>query len=160
MRMKAALLSSLAYRPRLLVLDEPFSGLDAVVREDVSRAILQFVRDEDWTILITSHDIDEIERLADRVAIMREGALTVNESVESLQARFRRVQVTLPAAAPLTAGWPREFLRVEQNGARLAFITSAYESDEKLRAALPANSQVESLTMTLREIYIALNQTN
>jgi ABC-2 type transport system ATP-binding protein len=160
MRMKAALLSSLAYRPKLLVLDEPFSGLDAVVREDLSRAILQFVHEEDWTILITSHDIDEIERLADHVAIMQEGTLTVNETVESLQSRFRRVQVILPNPEPLMAKLPSTFLHVGQNGILLSFVHSTFENAEKLRAELPANSQVESLTMSLREIYIALCTTN
>ncbi|MDR0533691.1 MAG: ABC transporter ATP-binding protein [Verrucomicrobiales bacterium] len=156
MRMKAALLSSLAYRPKLLVLDEPFSGLDAVVREDLSRAILQFVREEDWTILITSHDIDEIERLADRVAIMQEGTLTVNESVTALQERFRRVQVTLPNAGTLMVKLPNTWLQTEQNGARLCFVDSTFESEEKLKSQLPANSQIETLTMSLREIYIAI----
>ncbi len=67
MKMKAALLTSLAYRPRLLVLDEPFSGLDPLVRDEVIRGMLELTEQENWTVLISSHDIDEVERLADWV---------------------------------------------------------------------------------------------
>ena len=68
MLMKAALLSSLAYRPKLLVLDEPFSGLDPLVREEFVRGVLEVSAQGDWTVLVSSHDIEEVERLADHVA--------------------------------------------------------------------------------------------
>jgi ABC-2 type transport system ATP-binding protein len=63
-RMKAALLSALAFRPRLLALDEPFSGLDLLAREEFLEGLLELSRQDNWTIFISSHDIDKIERLA------------------------------------------------------------------------------------------------
>src|SRR5262245_10394043 len=66
MLMKAALLSSLAYRPKLLVLDEPFSGLDPLVRDEFIRGVLEVSATEQWTVLVSSHDIEEIGRASCR----------------------------------------------------------------------------------------------
>jgi ABC-2 type transport system ATP-binding protein len=86
-RMKAALLASLAYRPALLVLDEPFTGLDPVVRDDLIEALLRPPGGRAWTVLVSSHDMHEVERLADRVVFIEGGRLLLEESVESLLAR-------------------------------------------------------------------------
>jgi ABC-2 type transport system ATP-binding protein len=74
-RMKASLLSSLAYRPKLVVLDEPFSGLDPLVRDEFLHGLLELTETEGWTVFVSSHDIEEVERLADRVAIIDRGRL-------------------------------------------------------------------------------------
>jgi ABC-2 type transport system ATP-binding protein len=72
MKVKAALLVSLAYRPRVLLLDEPFTGLDPLVRDEFIRGILELSEEGNWTVFISSHDIDEVERLADWVGRVRE----------------------------------------------------------------------------------------
>ena len=90
MRMKAALLVSLAYRPQLVVLDEPFSGLDPVARDELIRALLELTGEHNWTTLISSHDIDEIERLADSIAFIDKGRVFVTESVQDLVEKYRR----------------------------------------------------------------------
>jgi ABC-2 type transport system ATP-binding protein len=77
MKMKAAMLSALAYRPRLLVLDEPFSGLDPVVRDEIVEALLELSNLDRWTIFVSSHDISEIENLADHVGFLRDGELVL-----------------------------------------------------------------------------------
>ena len=109
MLMKASLLSSLAYRPKLLVLDEPFSGLDPLVRDEFIHGVLETSAAGEWTVLISSHDIAEIEQLADHVAILDAGRLKLSEPAESLQSRFRRIELTLPAphAPPRTPRRPR-----------------------------------------------------
>jgi len=63
-RMKAALLASLAFRPELVVLDEPFSGLDPLVRDELTRGLLEASGPREWTVLLSSHDIEEVERPA------------------------------------------------------------------------------------------------
>ena len=90
MRMKAALLVSLAYRPELVVLDEPFSGLDPLARDELIRALLELTGEHNWTTLISSHDIDEIERLADSIAFIDKGQVFVTESVQDLVGKYRR----------------------------------------------------------------------
>ena len=73
MFMKVALLSSMAYRPELLILDEPFSGLDPLAREELIDAILDLMNGENWTILLSSHDVHEVEQLCDQVTILNRG---------------------------------------------------------------------------------------
>ena len=92
-RMKAALLSSLAYRPQLLVLDEPFSGLDPLVRDEFLSGILSLTEQEGWTVWISSHDIDEVEHFADRVAIIAQGRIDLAEDVTELQSRFQQIDL-------------------------------------------------------------------
>jgi ABC-2 type transport system ATP-binding protein len=83
-RMKVALLISLAYRPELIILDEPFTGLDPLVRDELIRALLELTGEHRWTTLISSHDIDEVERLADSIAFIDNGRIVFTESVQAL----------------------------------------------------------------------------
>jgi ABC-2 type transport system ATP-binding protein len=82
MRMKAALASSLAYRPKLIVLDEPFTGLDPLVRDDLIQGLLD--RAEESTILVSSHDLGEIESFASHVGYLDEGQLRFSEELTTL----------------------------------------------------------------------------
>ncbi len=105
MRMKAALASSLAYRPKLVVLDEPFTGLDPLVRDDLIEALLENA--EGSTILISSHDLAEIESFASHIGYLERGRLQFSEEMGSFTQRFREIEVTVPAPGPLpTRTWP------------------------------------------------------
>ena len=84
MRMKMALACALPFRPKLLVLDEPFSGLDALVREELASGFLR--RAEETTIFLSSHELDEVERLATHVAFIDAGRLLFQGSIASLTA--------------------------------------------------------------------------
>jgi ABC-2 type transport system ATP-binding protein len=88
-RMKAALLISLAYRPELIILDEPFTGLDPLVRDELIRALLELTGEHRWTTLIASHDIDEVERLADAIAFIDSGRVVFTDSVQALIEKHR-----------------------------------------------------------------------
>ena len=158
MLMKAALLSSLAYRPKLLVLDEPFSGLDPVVRDDFIRGVLEVSATGDWTVVVSSHDIEEVERLADHVAMLDAGRLRLSERTESLQARFRRVEVTGAAAA--AAALP-ECVEWEQSGVLTRFVATHYAAGESERewSARLGTSAVRVQPMSLREIFMTLART-
>lgn len=154
MLMKAALLSTLAYRPKLLVLDEPFSGLDPLARDDFVRGVLEASELGDWTVLVSSHDIEEVERLADHVALLESGALRFSETTESLLNRFRRVEVTGsgPGTIPVPpAGW----LELEQKGGLVRFIAANYGTgtEEGCREYFPGGA-VTAHPMTLREIFV------
>lgn len=160
MRMKAALLSSLAYRPKLVVLDEPFSGLDPLVRDEFIRGLLELTEQEGWTVFVSSHDIEEVQRLADRVAIINRGKLALDETSDSLQARFRAVEVVLPDDGRATVNLPVDWLHAEQAGRTLRFTASRFANEEAfaaaLREAMPAAAHHEVRPMSLREIFVAL----
>lgn len=89
MRLKLALACALAFRPRLLVLDEPFSGLDALTRDEM---IGEFLREpRETSILISSHELDEVERLATHVAFLDEGRLLFQGTLAALREHARTV---------------------------------------------------------------------
>ena len=157
MRVKAALVTALAYRPRLLVLDEPFSGLDPVVREDLVHGVLERAGEEQWSVLISSHDLDEVERLVDSVAFLDAGRIVLSEPMDTLQGRFRRVEVTRAEPGP-----PPEpeacWLGVTTAGRVVRFVNTDYDgaaSDARISARFPG-ARIEAQPMSLRQIFVAL----
>jgi ABC-2 type transport system ATP-binding protein len=162
MKVKAALLTSLAYRPRLLVLDEPFTGLDALVRDEFIRGVLELSDEGNWTVFISSHDIDEVERLADWVGIIEGGRLHLAESATTLQARFRSIECVVGDAARLPASPPRSWLAPEMAGHCLRAVESSYQpeaSEALIRSVFPDASQISASPMSLRDIFLALART-
>jgi ABC-2 type transport system ATP-binding protein len=164
MLMKAALLSSLAYRPKLLILDEPFSGLDPLVRDELVKGIIEVSAAGEWTVLVSSHDIEEVERMTDHVALLDAGRLRLSEPTDVLQARFRRVEVDFvqdtggEPAGPLPADW----LELERFGHRVTFVDCAFDVDRTHRACLERfpGGVVTALPMTLRQIFLTLARTH
>ena len=160
MKMKAALLSTLAYRPKLLVLDEPFSGLDPVVRDDFTRGLLEAAQLGDWTVLVSSHDIEEVERLADHIALLEAGRLRFTETTESLLGRFRRIEIDQEYRGQ-AGGLPATWLGWESGAGRASFVDSAYEREATERACRERfpEAAVQARPMTLREIFVTLART-
>jgi ABC-2 type transport system ATP-binding protein len=155
-RMKAALLSSLAYRPELLVLDEPFTGLDPLVRDELIRALLELPGERPWTVFVSSHDIDEVERLADWVGFMTAGRLVFAEPVAALLTRFRAVEVIAAEGdaphLPANSHW----LFQGRAGRTLRFIDTAHDAGaDGIASAFPGTT-IHITSMALREIFVAL----
>ena len=86
---KSALLAALAHRPELLVLDEPSSGLDPIVRRDILEAIIRTVAEEGRTVLFSSHLLDEIERVSDFVGFLHQGKLAITGTMDEVKSRYR-----------------------------------------------------------------------
>jgi ABC-2 type transport system ATP-binding protein len=163
MRMKASLLTSLAYRPRLLILDEPFTGLDAVVRDEVIHGILELTEQESWSVFISSHDIDEVERLADWTGYIDGGILRLSEPSSSLIARFKRLDCVTPEAARLPSPTPPSWLLPEINSRSFRVIESEYvpgKSESILLSIFPGASDVTATDLSLREIFVGLTQSS
>ncbi len=160
MKMKAALMAALAYHPELLVLDEPFSGLDPVVRDDFIRGLIETSAQGEWTIFISSHDIEDIERLADWIGVIENGKLRFAEELESLQRRFRRIEVTRTSAngSGPAANRPAAWLNYEEAGMMSRFIDSGYttgETEKRCGEMFPGSTSTAS-PVPLREIYVTL----
>lgn len=97
---QAGLLGALAHRPDFLVLDEPSSGLDPIVRRDILGAIIRTVADEGRTVLFSSHLLDEVERVADHMAMIYQGQLLLNAPMETIKAEHTRFVATFEASPP------------------------------------------------------------
>jgi ABC-2 type transport system ATP-binding protein len=161
MRIKAALASSLAYRPRLLVLDEPFGGLDPLVRDEVIEGLLDSAGET--TIFISSHDLAEIESFATHIAYLDQGRLQFSEEMVTLSARFREVEVTLDQPGGLPAAlpdrWPEHWLRPEAAPTMVRFVDSRFENgrtQSEIRQLFGEVREVTAYPMALRAIFVAL----
>jgi ABC-2 type transport system ATP-binding protein len=153
-RARAGLLVALAHRPELLVLDEPSSGLDPVVRRDILGAIIRTIADEGRTVLFSSHLLDEVERVADRVAIIHQGRILLTAPMEEIKDTHRRVT--------LRFGQPHErppslvgTLSFEGQGFEWTYICSG-ESGQLRRAAEAIGATVvDDAALTLDEIFVS-----
>ena len=159
MWMKTALAASLAYRPSLLVMDEPFSGLDPVVRQDLIEGLLENA--EGTTILVSSHDLSDIESFASHIGYLDRGRLQFSEEMSSLTQRFREVEVTVdsPAAAPTNSHWPAHWLRRETSPALIRFVETQFEAertDNEIRQLFGEVRNISVNPMPLRAIFITL----
>ena len=157
MKVKAALAASLAYRPRLIVLDEPFGGLDVLVREQLIESLADCTPEA--TILIASHDLAEIESFATHVAYLNEGRLEFVEEMSGLSERFREIEITLDAPSGLPAGLPATWLNAEQAGSLLRFTHTRYDAArlrEEIAGRLARVRDVDARAMSFRAIFLAL----
>jgi ABC-2 type transport system ATP-binding protein len=97
---QAGLLIALAYRPELLVLDEPSSGLDPIVRRDILGAIIRTIASEGRTVLFSSHLLDEVEQVADHVTMIDQGRIAHSAPLEALKESYRCVTVRFAESRP------------------------------------------------------------
>jgi ABC-2 type transport system ATP-binding protein len=157
MRMKAALASSLAYRPRLIVLDEPFTGLDALVRDELIEGVLECA--DGATILISSHDLSEVESFASHIGYLDRGRLQFSEEMTSLVDRFREIEITLanPSQSPISL--PATWLNTEQSTSVVRFVDTQFDRERTIAEVhrLFGNTQHISVNpMPLRAIFVTL----
>jgi len=153
-RARAGLLVALAHRPELLVLDEPSSGLDPVVRRDILGAIIRTIAEEGRTVLFSSHLLDEVERVADRVAIIHHGRIMLTAPMDEIKDTHRRVTLRFrqpldrPPALVGTLSYAGE-------GAEWTYVCSG-ESDQLRRAAEAIGaSVVDDAALSLDEIFVS-----
>ena len=157
MRMKVALASALAFRPKLIVLDEPFSGLDPLVRDELAKALLE--RANDATIFLSSHDLAEIEGFATHVTFLDAGKVRLSEEMASLIARFREVEIAMDPQASVPLNLPSTWLIAEMSNSTLRFVDSSFNEEttrEEIAKRFGTQPPVKCSSMTLRAIFLAL----
>jgi ABC-2 type transport system ATP-binding protein len=159
MQRRAAMLLALAYRPQLLVLDEPFSGLDPLAREELIAGMLELAGDQPWTMLLSSHDMHSVSRLADRVSFLNRGKLLLSEEMETLCSRFREVEVVSSEQLQMPGTLPASWLRAEVAGRTLRFVDCNYHATgtvDQLRARLANLEEIDATPMSLHDIFLVL----
>lgn len=156
MRMKTMLAASLAYRPRLLILDEPFTGLDPLVRDQLIEGMLAGAGHA--TILISSHDLSEIESFVSHVGYLDRGRLRFSEEMGALAARFREIEVVVDGSLP-PPSWPAAWMNVERSDHLVRFVDGQFEQDRtmaEIRHLFGGARQITTTPMPLRAIFVAL----
>jgi ABC-2 type transport system ATP-binding protein len=151
-RVKATLMLVLARRPRVLVLDEPTTGLDPVARHEVLRELMDVMGDDTRSILFSSHNTQDVEQISDQITFIDRGRIIDSRDKESFVERWRRIRVELPAATKLPA--LTGVIGVKQTGRLAVATTNAYE-EALPRAYEAAGIRVHAVeNMTLEEIFV------
>jgi ABC-2 type transport system ATP-binding protein len=156
MRMKAALAGVLAYHPKLIILDEPFSGLDPLVRDEFIESMLE--RAEESSVLVSSHDLGEIESFASHVGYLEEGTLLFSDEMTTLSDRFREVEMTLTSAATVPTNLPESWIQASAASSVVRFIESDFDEGRTTAEIEKIFGQSRNLTftpMSLRSIFLA-----
>jgi ABC-2 type transport system ATP-binding protein len=157
MRLKMALACALPFRPKILILDEPFSGLDPLVREEFMEGLLG--QAGEMTILVSSHELGEIDGVASHVAFLDEGKLLFEESMGDVIARFREVRVTLEREASAPGRVPENWLQVRAVGNVLSFVETRFSEEafsERVKSLLAGVRTIDTQPMGLRSIFTTL----
>ena len=155
-RAKVSLALAMAHEPELLVLDEPTSGLDPVVRRQFLESMVD-VAASGRTVLLASHQVAEVERVADRVAIVRDGRLEVCESVEDLKNEVRELKVTWANGSKQLPSMPALNLLSRRDSQRQSslLIRGFDDSITGLLTAAPEVASIDVHRPSLEEIYVA-----
>lgn len=153
---KVALTLALAHEPRLLVLDEPTSGLDAVIRREFLESVVNVAADQGRTVVISSHLLTDVERVADRVALMDHGRIKLVEDLEQLKSRMHEIKVTFADGPPAAVDLPG-IVSLKKDRREWLIVLENFGPDTmpRLQAAFPG-AQLAPRAMSLEEIFVAL----
>jgi ABC-2 type transport system ATP-binding protein len=155
-RAKLALLLALGHKPQTILLDEPASGLDPVVRREVLASLVDTITEEGRTLLFSSHLMEDVERLSDRIAFLAGGKIVLEGDAETIRAQARRVAVgPLPKAEPLgeVPGSPLVLRR--EHEAVLTYLDGATEAADALRAS-GRFEDVREIGVNLEDLFVDL----
>lgn len=152
-RVKASLLLVLARRPRLLVLDEPTTGLDPVARHEILRELTAVVQDEDRSVLFSSHHTQDIEQISDQITFIDRGRIIDSLDKETYLDRWRRLRLEVPSGIQLPS--LPGIVNLQQDGHVAVATANAFRPDLAV-AYESAGARVHRVeTMTLEEIFVA-----
>ena len=152
MQKQAAFWIAVSLRPDILVLDEPVDGLDPVMRRQIWSIIMADVAESGTTVLVSSHNLRELEDVCDCVGIMNKGKIMIERSLNELQENIVKIQLALPDGATLPEGL--DILHKSSTGRLQSLIIHGTQEEltEKLQAANPLF--IDAVPLTLEEIFI------
>jgi ABC-2 type transport system ATP-binding protein len=152
-RMKALMLLALARRPRLLVLDEPMTGLDPVARQELLGELMAVMTDERRSIVLSSHHTQDVEQICDRIVFIDRGRIIEDSDKEAFMDRWRRLHAEVPLGTVL----PQLPGTVSvAGGGRIAVITTSAFDQQLPAAYAQAGVRIREIQhMTLEEIFVA-----
>ena len=151
---RTGLVMALSHRPELLILDEPSSGLDPVVRRDILEAIIRTVANEGRTILFSSHLLDEIERVSDRVAMLHHGRVVLEDDLDAIKTHHRILTLHFDEAPASAPSLPGQLTR-DGEGREWTFLCHDTNGAQQRAAGEMGARIVAEAVPTLDEIFLA-----
>lgn len=157
MKVKLGLMLALSHNPKLLILDEPTSGIDPVVRHELLQEVVEMIRDEKRSVLLSSHITSDIEQIADYITIVDHGKLVESSDKESMMSRWKKVAGALNAQGRgETDIMASLFTSFRADGSTFVGVTRSFSESwlETLRTRVVADPQV--MNVSLDEILVSL----
>jgi ABC-2 type transport system ATP-binding protein len=156
MRTKLMLLMALCHEAELLILDEPTDGLDPVMVEEVLRVIVARAAEDGSTIFFSSHQLHEVEQIADYVAMIDRGRLVMQGELDDIKTQYRRINVVFDAEPPTPEFALAGATTVMQKGRTVSLLASNGVDELVQRARSLRASSVEVQPVSLKEIFLNL----
>ena len=154
MNAQLALALALGHEPRLLILDEPAMGLDVLVRRDFLESIIGLIQEEGRTVFLSSHLVHEVERVADRVAIIHQGRLVAEGTVDEVKQSVKRVVVRLCDEAGELTGIAG-LRQVQGEGAQRLLTVMGYGEAQAAQIETQGGRVVDVLDLSLEEAFVS-----
>jgi ABC-2 type transport system ATP-binding protein len=155
-RTKLALLLAFCRRADLLVLDEPTSGLDPVVAEEVLQLLVGHVAREETTVFLSSHQLAEVDQIADRIGIVHRGRMVLTGVLDDLRDSFRRLQIVFEHDAPAVTFTAPGVVRVRRHGRVLSVTASGHAADIGAEARALGAVSVDVEAMPLKDMFLEI----
>lgn len=156
-QMLISILLNLSICPDVLLLDEPFAGLDPVLRKIVFSLLVEESAERGTTMLISSHDLSELERLCETVFFLKGAKIERGGSIDELKAEYKRIQAIFAEDAPDISDW-KGVKAVERTGRVLRFVTGALTEELREKLEKAGAIAVEEIDLSLEEMFLQMNQ--
>jgi ABC-2 type transport system ATP-binding protein len=156
-RARAGLMAALAYRPELLLLDEPSSGLDPIVRRDILGAIVRTIAEEGRTVLFSSHLLGEVDRVADQVAMIKNGKILFCENLDDLKEAHLELTLVFSQTRPVAPRFGGA-IGSEGQGKEWSVVFKGTPEQAKIAAAEIDATIAEQRWASLDEIFVAYSR--
>jgi ABC-2 type transport system ATP-binding protein len=153
MKTRLSLMLSLSIMPKVLILDEPTSGLDPIVKREAFNIILDDVAERGTTVFISSHNLGDIERICDAVAIIQEGEIKYQNTIEDMKKNIRKLQVVFKDEN-VDLSDIKDILSISKSGRVYYVVTKEYTNDIKDQLNAKGASFIEEIDLNLEDIFI------
>ncbi len=154
MQKQVAFWLGICQMPRLMVLDEPVDGLDPIMRKKVWNLVLQDVSERKTSVLVSSHNLRELEDVCDHIGILHNGKIVVESELDNLKSDIHKIQVAYSGEIPLQQSEDGEILHRSQSGSVLLLIVKG--NRERVLSSIKRTNPVvlDILPLTLEEVFI------
>lgn len=154
MRTQLALQMAFCINPKLMVLDEPTSGLDPVMRREILNLIVQQVSNFGTSVLISTHNILELEQICDSIGMINKGEILLQDSMENLKGNIKKIQVVFKSELPIEIKEMSEMVKIESQGKvhQLVVMGDIESVEKKIESHKPV--LMETIDLTLEEIFL------